>query len=87
MKHLHWPLIVGAPLLLMAGYWMVIDDRTGMLDWIILAAGIGIGLVGIWLAPWRRGAQIGATLAYVPVMGFVLAASVLFLECSTGHCL
>ena len=87
MKHLHWLLIIAAPLLLMGGYWFTIDDRSGLLDWIVVAVGVGVGLVGIWSAPWRTGAQVAATLAYVPVMGVALAAGVLFLECSTGNCL
>ena len=87
MKHLHWLLIIAAPLLIMSGYWFVIDDRSGLLDWIVLAVAVGVGLVGIWSAPWRSGAQVAATLAYVPMMGIALAAGVLFLECSTGNCL
>ena len=87
MKHLHWLLIVAAPLLLMSGYWFVIDKRSGWLDWIVLAAAISVGLVGIWSTPWRRKAQVAVTLAYVPVMGLALAAGVLFLECSAGNCL
>jgi hypothetical protein len=87
MKHLPWLLIVAAPLLLMGGYWFVIDNRSGLLDWIVLAVAIGVGLAGIWSTPWRRGVQVATMLAYVPVMALGLAAGILFLECSTGNCL
>ena len=87
MKHLHWLLIIPAPLFVAASYWLLVDPRSGPLDWIVIAVGVGVGFVGIWLAPWSRGAQAAAAFAYLPVMGFLLAASILLFECSTGNCL
>lgn len=87
MKHGHWLLIIGAPLLIMGGYWLVIADRSGLLDWIVLAVSVAVGAAGIWSAPWRIAVRVAATLAYVPVMGAALAAGLIILECSTGNCL
>ena len=87
MKHLHWLLIVAAPLLLMAGYWLLVHDRSGSMDWMVLALAIAVGLMGIWLAPWRRAAQTAVTVAYVPLMGLALAVCLVAFECSTGNCL
>ncbi len=87
MRHRHWLLIVGAPLLLVVGYWLVIDNRSGTLDWIVLGAAVAVGLLGIWLAPWRTWIRLMAAIAYLPMMGVVLAATILGLECSTGNCL
>jgi len=86
MKHRHWLLIVGAPLLLI-GASVVVDNRSALVDWIVLAAAVAVGLAGIWSAPWRTRVRVAASVAYVPVMGVALAAIVLFLECSTGNCL
>lgn len=87
MRHRQWFLIGGAPLLLILGYWLVIDHRLAMLDWTVLAVAVGVGLFGIWSAPWRRGAQLVASVVYVPVMGAIVGAIVLLLECSEGNCL
>ncbi|MGD9714759.1 MAG: hypothetical protein AB7V46_22265 [Thermomicrobiales bacterium] len=84
---MHWLLTIVAPPVVMVGYWFFIDDRSGLLDWIVLTVAVCVGLMGIWSAPWRRGVQVAMTLAYVPVMGVALAAGLLALECSTGNCL
>ena len=87
MKPMCWLLIGAAPPLLMASYWFLIDDRSGLLDWIALAAAIAVGLVGIRSTPLRRAAQAALALVYVPLMGSALFAGVIALECSTGNCL
>jgi hypothetical protein len=87
MKHLHWLLIIAVPLILVGAYWLAIDQRSGLQDWIVLGLAVGVGVAGIWSAPWRRKAKVASTAAYVPVMGVAFAAGVLFLECSTGNCL
>jgi hypothetical protein len=87
VRHGHWLLIVPAPLLLTGFYWLLVDGRSGGTDWVVMALGVAIGLAGIWSAPWPKAARAGASLAYVPLMGLVLTAYVLALECSTGNCL
>ena len=87
MKLLRWLIIIAAPLLCMGGYWLVVGDRSGTLDWVMLVVALAVGLAGIWSARWRIAPKAALTLAYVPLMGAALAASLLALECSTGNCL
>ena len=87
MKPLHWLLTVPAPVFTVASYWWVMNDRSGLLDWIVLAAALAVGISGIWSAHWRSATKAALTLAYVPLMGAALAAGLLALECSTGNCL
>lgn len=87
MKHLHWLLIVAAPFLLMAGYWLVVQNHSDLLDWVVLALAVLVGAIGIWSAPWRRAAKVAVIAGYVPLMGWVLTVCLLALECSTGNCL
>ena len=87
VKPIYWLLIVVAPILVIGGYWLAVDDRSGLLDWIVLAVALVVGLAGIWSAHWRTPAKAALTLAYVPLMGVALAAGLFALECSTGNCL
>lgn len=72
-------------MLVIGGYWTLISYRSGIVDWVVLVVAVALGVLGIWLAPWRRGNQRIATVVYVPAMSLVLFFSLLFLECSTGN--
>lgn len=87
MKHRHWLIIIAAPLLITATYSLLVGPRWAFMDWIVLIVSVAVGAVGIWSAPWRGQTRVIATIAYVPLMGFALAATYLFTQCATGNCL
>jgi hypothetical protein len=70
-----------------SGYWLILFDRSGLSDWIALGAALAVGLVGVWLAPWRKEVKATVALPYFGLMGMALLYGLIALECSTGNCL
>ena len=76
-----------APPLILVAYVYVSGARSLILDYLVILAGIILGVVGIALANWSRRTTVIAIVGYMVFASVSLPLALFLMVCSTGDCI